>query len=51
MLFRSVGFNGLRVRNARDLTNKVGLTRVGSTVQLAVLRRGQAIDVTVTIAE
>ena len=46
-----VGFNGMRVRNARDLSNKVGLTRAGATVQLAVLRRGQPLDVSVTVAE
>ena len=46
-----VGFNGMRVRNARDLTNKVGLTRAGTTVQLAVLRRGQPVDVNVTVAD
>ncbi|MSP20787.1 MAG: trypsin-like serine protease [Alphaproteobacteria bacterium] len=47
-----VGFNGAGIRSANDLRNKVALTRVGSTINLAVMRNGrtQNIDVKVTEA-
>jgi Do/DeqQ family serine protease len=43
------GFNGTEVEDSRDLANKVGLVRVGSSVEIAFLRDGQPREVTATI--
>jgi S1-C subfamily serine protease len=47
-----VGFNGANIRGANDLRNKVALTRVGNSVNLAVVRDGrrQTIEVKITDA-
>jgi Do/DeqQ family serine protease len=42
-------FNGIAVEDGRDLANKVGLVRVGSSVEIAFLRDGQRREVTATI--
>jgi Do/DeqQ family serine protease len=42
-------FNGNSVEDGRDLANRVGLVRVGSSVEIAFLRDGQRREVTATI--
>jgi serine protease Do len=44
-------FNGQEVNDSRDLTQRVGSTRTGSTVRLDVLRGGQRRNLNVQLAE
>ena len=46
-----LSLDGRAVRNARDLMNKVALTRAGSNVQLTVLRAGTTLTVTIGLEE
>ncbi|MBM3506530.1 MAG: PDZ domain-containing protein [Alphaproteobacteria bacterium] len=46
-----LGFNGMSVRNARDLNNKVALTRAGASVRLSILRDGNPLTVDVAVGE
>jgi S1-C subfamily serine protease len=39
------------VRNARDLNNRVSLTRAGQAVRLSVLRDGKSYTVDVPVTE
>jgi serine protease DegQ len=43
--------NGTQVRNARDLNNRVSLTRAGQAVRLSVLRDGKSYTVDVPVTE
>ena len=45
-----VGINGHPVRSASDLRNRVGLMRVGTPVELAVLRGGRRFTVSTKVA-
>jgi serine protease DegQ len=44
-----VGMDGLTVRGAADLRNRIGLTRVGASVTLDVIRNGSHLPVSVRI--
>lgn len=46
-----LSLDGRTVRNARDLMNKVALTRAGSNVQLTVLRAGTTLTMTIGLEE
>ena len=42
---------GRRVRSASDLRNRIGLTRLGETVELTVLRRGTQLALQVRVEQ
>ena len=46
-----VGFNGNGIRSANDLRNKVGLTRVGNTVTLSLLRNGRPQTIEIKVGD
>ena len=46
-----IGVNGRAVRNAADLRNKVGMTSIGETIELRLIRAAKPLTVKVKIAK
>ena len=46
-----IEFDGVEIKEVRDLTTKVANTKIGSTVQMIVLRKGKRITLDITIDE
>ncbi|HPF46194.1 MAG: DegQ family serine endoprotease [Alphaproteobacteria bacterium] len=46
-----VEFDGTKIKEVRDLTTKVANTKIGSTVNMVVLRKGKRITLKITVDE
>ena len=46
-----IEFDGVEIKELRDLTTKVANTKIGSTVEMVVLRKGKRITLDITIDE